>query len=197
MPKKDIPAYVALQLKRVVGNGFVEIWGPIDEITGDIQGKLNKYQRLLSDEAIAKANTANGELLFEGTCAACHILHGKGGLIGPDLTGSNRTNTAYLLSNILNPNGDIQDDYKTVVITTNDGRTYSGTIVSENERNVTLRVVGQDPIAISTSKIQNMEHTSKSMMPEGLLNTLTDAEVLDLIAYLKALNRPNKVIANH
>lgn len=197
VPKKDIPAYVALQLKRVVGNGFVEIWGPIDEITGDIQGKLNKYQRLLSDEAIAKANTANGELLFERTCAACHILHGKGGLIGPDLTGSNRTNTAYLLSNILNPNGDIQDDYKTVVITTNDGRTYSGTIVSENERNVTLRVVGQDPIAISTSKIQNMEHTSKSMMPEGLLNTLTDAEVLDLIAYLKALNRPNKVIANH
>lgn len=194
MPKKDIPAYVALQLKRVVGNGFVEIWGPIDEISGDKQGQFSKYQRLLSDAAISKANPAAGELVYQRTCFACHTMHGKGGVIGPDLTGSNRTNTAYLLSNILDPNGDIQDDYKTVVITTNDGRTYSGNIISENDRNVTLRVVGQDPISINTSKIQNREVTKKSMMPEGLLNNLTDAEVINLMAYLKALNPPNKLV---
>ena len=196
MPKKDIPAYVALQLKRVVGNGFVEIWGPIDEISGDKQGQFSKYRRLLSDAAISKANPAEGELVYQRTCFACHRMHGKGGDIGPDLTGSNRTNTAYLLSNILNPNGDIQDDYKTVVITTNDGRTYSGNIISENDRNVSLRVVGQDPISISTSKIQNREVTSKSMMPDGLLNNLTDDEVLNLVAYLKALNPPDKLVVN-
>lgn len=194
MPKKDIPAYVALQLKRVVGNGFVEIWGPIDEISGDKQGQFSKYQRLLNDEAISKANPSAGELVYQRTCFACHTMHGKGGVIGPDLTGSNRTNTAYLLSNILEPNADIQDDYKTVVITTNDGRTYSGNIVSENDRNVTLRVVGQDPISISTSKIQNREMTTKSMMPEGLLNNLTDKEVLNLVAYLKRLNPPDKLV---
>lgn len=193
MPKKDIPAYVALQLKRVVGNGFVEIWGPIDEISGDKQGQFSKYQRLLSDEAISEANLSEGELTYQRTCFACHTMYGKGGVIGPDLTGSNRTNTAYLLSNILDPNGDIQDAYKTVVITTNDGRTYSGNIISENDRNVTLRVVGQDPISISTSKIQNREVTTKSMMPEGLLNNLTDKEVLNLVAYLKALNPPKKL----
>jgi putative membrane-bound dehydrogenase-like protein len=196
MPKKDIPAYVALQLKRVVGNGFVEIWGPIDEISGDKQGQFSKYQRLLSDTAISKANPSEGELIYQRTCYACHIMHGKGGVIGPDLTGSNRTNTAYLLSNILDPNGDVQDDYKTVVITTNDGRTYSGTIISENDRNVTLRVVGQDPISISTSKIQNREVTTKSMMPDGLLNNLTDEEVLNLVAYLKALNPPDKLVVS-
>jgi len=193
MPKNDIPAYVALQLKRVVGNGFVEIWGPIEEISGDKQGQYSKYQRLLSDDAIAKASPAEGELVYQRTCFACHVMHGKGGVIGPDLTGSNRTNTAYLLSNILEPNGDIQDAYKTVVITTNDGRTYSGNIISENDRNITLRVVGQDPIAISTSKIQNREITTKSMMPEGLLNNLTDKEVLNLVAYLKKLNPPTKL----
>ncbi|TMM58596.1 c-type cytochrome [Maribacter algarum] len=193
MPKKDIPAYVALQLKRVVGNGFVEIWGPIDEISGDKQGHFSKYQRLLSDAAISKANLTEGEAIYQRTCSACHMMHGEGGVIGPDLTGSNRTNTAYLLSNILNPNGDIQNDYKTVVITTNDGRTYSGNIISENDRNVTLRVVGQDPISISTSKIQNREVTTKSMMPDGLLNNLTDEEVINLVAYLKELNPPEKL----
>ena len=187
MPKKDIPAYVALQLKRVIGNGFVEIWGPIDEISGDIQGKFSKYQRLLSDEAIAKASPSEGELIYQRTCYACHTMHGKGGNIGPDLTGSNRTNTTYLLSNILNPNGDIQDAYKTVVITTNDGRTYSGNILSEDGRYLTLKVVGQDPISINSSKIQSREDTSKSMMPEGLLNSLTDQDVVHLFAYLKTL----------
>src|SRR5690606_18685715 len=97
------------------------------------------------------------------------------------------TNTAYLLSNILNPSGDVQDDYKLVVITSQDGRTYSGNIIAENDKNLTLRVVGQDPIIINKSQILNRDVSEKSMMPEGLLNNLSDEEVLDLIAYLKKL----------
>lgn len=196
MPRSEIPPYAALQLRRVVGNGFVEIWGPIDEISGDIQGQFNKYQRLLTDEAITEASLSEGRLIFQRTCYACHILHDEGGNMGPDLTGSNRTNTAYLLSNILTPSSDIQDDYKMVVITTQDGRTYSGNVVSENERSLMLRVVGQnDAIPINKSTILSKEMTSKSMMPEGLLNTLTDEEVLDLVAYLKALD-PNAASAS-
>ena len=187
IPRKDIPAYVAMQMRRVVGSGFVEIWGPIDDISGDIQGQFNKYQRLLSDESIANANASKGKLIYQKTCSACHVMFGEGGKIGPDLTGSNRTNTAYLLNNILNPSGEIQDDYKLVVVITQDGRTYSGNIIAENDRNITLRVVGQDPISINKSKIRSRDVTEKSMMPEGLLNTLTDSDVLDLVSYLKTL----------
>jgi len=188
LPKKDIPAYVAMQMRRVVGSGFVEIWGPIDDISGDIQGQFSKYQRLLSDEAIAQADVNKGKGIYQRTCAACHVMFGEGGVIGPDLTGSNRTNTAYLLNNILNPSGEIQDDYKLVVIITQDGRTYSGNIIAENDRSVTLRVVGQDPISINKSKIRSRDVTEKSMMPEGLLNTLSDSDVLNLVAYLKMLD---------
>ena len=187
VPRKEIPAYVAMQLRRVVGNGFVEIWGPIDDISSDVQGQFNKYRRLLSDNAIANSDAAAGEPIFQRTCAVCHMMYGEGGIIGPDLTGSNRGNTAYLLNNILNPSGDIQDDYKLVVITTQDGRTYSGNIIAENDRNVTLRVVGQEPIALNKSKIRSRDVTEKSMMPEGLLNALTDTEVLNLVAYLKTI----------
>lgn len=191
IPKEDIPAYVAMQMRRVVGSGFVEIWGPIDDISGDIQGQFSKYQRLLSDEAITNANATEGKGIYQRTCAACHVMFGEGGVIGPDLTGSNRTNTAYLLNNILNPSGEIQDDYKLVVIITQDGRTYSGNVIAENDRNITLRVVGQEPISINKSKILSRDVTEKSMMPEGLLNTLSDMDVLNLIAYLKTLN-PSK-----
>ncbi len=188
IPRKDVPAYIALQLRRVVGNGFVEIWGPIDDISGDIKNQYSKYQRLLSEQAIAEADPINGQMVFQGTCGPCHKMHGEGGIIGPDLTGSNRTNTAYLLSNILTPSADIQDDYKMVVITTQDGRTYTGNIIAEDNRTLTLRGVGQEEgLAINKTDIRSQEQTAKSLMPEGLLNNLSDQEVLDLVAYLKAL----------
>lgn len=190
IPKKDISAYAALQLRRVVGNGFVEVWGAIDDISSDVAIQFSKYQRMLTEEAIANANLKNGLEVYQRTCYACHKMHGEGGVIGPDLTGSNRTNMTYLLSNILDPSGDIQDDYKMVVITTQDGRTYTGNIIAENDRGLTLRVVGQDPISINKSDMLSKEVTTNSLMPQGLLNPLTDEEVINLVAYLKTLEPP-------
>ena len=192
IPKKDIPAYVAVQLKRVVGNGFVEIWGPIDEISGDKQTQLSKYQRMLNERDLASADPHNGLLIYERTCATCHKMHGEGGIVGPDLTGSNRTNIPYLLSNILDPSGDIQDDYKMVVITTQDGRTYTGNIIAQNDRTLTLRTVSNDAHPINKSDIQSQEQTPNSLMPEGLLNMLTEKEVQDLVAYLQNLEPISK-----
>ncbi len=185
IPKSDVPAYAARQLRRVVGNGFVEVWGPIDELSIDKEKEMVRYQQLLSQEAILSANLQNGKAVFDKSCGACHQMYGQGGMLGPDLTGSNRENLDYLLHNILDPNGDIQDDYKMEIITTRDGRTYTGNISTENDRQVVLRVVGQDQVTVNTSNIQSRETAPKSMMPEGLLQTLTDEEVIDLIGFLQ------------
>ncbi len=185
IPRRDIPAYAARQLRRVVGNGFVEIWGPIDQLTNGKAATFDRYKTLLTDEAIAAANPKNGRAVFQRSCSACHKMYGEGGIIGPDITGANRANLDYILSNILNPSEEIQDDYKMLVITSRDGRTYSGNIAAENDRQLTLRIVGQDKLTINKSDIQSREQTTVSMMPEGLLQTLSDEEVLDLVAYLR------------
>ena len=185
IPKSDVPVYVARQLRRVVGSGFVETWGPIDELPASENAAYNKYQRLLTTEALRQADPRKGKLLFQRTCGSCHKMFGEGGNIGPDLTGSNRTNVNYILSNVLNPSEEIQDDYKMVVVTTRDGRTYSGNIIGENTRQLTLRVVGQDAVVISKSEIQSQEATDVSMMPPGLFDMLRNEEVLDLVAYLR------------
>ena len=176
---------MARQLRRVVGNGFVETWGPVDELSIDREAEYTRYRALISKTALVSANLVNGKAVFQKTCGACHKMYGEGGTLGLDLTGSNRGNLDYILSNILDPNGDIQDDYRMVIITTTDGRTYVGNVSSENDRQVTLKVVGQDQVVINTSNIQSRETAPKSMMPEGLLQTLADHEVIDLIAFLR------------
>jgi putative membrane-bound dehydrogenase-like protein len=184
--KAQVPAYVARQLRRVVGNGFVEVWGPIDQVTGDKAVAYKRYQHLLKDPSLATADIANGKILFQRTCSACHTLNGEGGKLGPDLTGSNRSNLNYLLSNLIEPSSEIQDDYKMVVITSRDGRTYSGNVIAENDRQLTMRVIGQDQLVLNKSDIQSREVAATSLMPERLLETLTDKEVADLIGYLRS-----------
>ncbi|MCF2443698.1 PmoA family protein [Dyadobacter sp. CY345] len=182
--KKDIPTYVARQLRRVVGSGFVEVWGPIDHVAFD-ENAYKKYKNLLTDQNISQANVGQGRLIFKRTCAPCHKMYGEGGIIGPELTGSNRANLDYLLGNILDPSGEIQDDYKMVVVTTRDGRTYVGNIAKETERQITLRIVGQDAVAINKSDIQTRETTPVSMMPSGLLDDLSDKEITALVGYMR------------
>jgi putative membrane-bound dehydrogenase-like protein len=191
IPKKEVPAYVARQLRRVVGNGFVEIWGPIDLLPADKQKALKKYEKLLSEATLTAADQVKGKVVFSKTCSACHKLNGEGGMIGPDLTGSNRADLNYLLDNILNPSAVIQDDYKLKIITTRDGRTLTGNIARENDRQLTLRMVGQDTV-IDKSTIQSRETVPVSMMPEGLLETLTEKEVIDLVAYLRTMENVKK-----
>ena len=99
----------------------------------------------------------------------------------------------YLLSNILEPSAVIQDDYQMVVITTQSGRTFSGNITSESESQLTISIVGQENIAIAKSQIVSRETVPQSMMPVGLLNALTDQEIVDLIAFLQTTEPPESM----
>lgn len=188
--KSDVPAYVARLLRRVVGNSFVDVWGPLEELSSDKEAMFAKYRTLLTPDALSKASPTNGRALFNKTCAACHKLHGHGGVIGPDITGANRTNLEYLLGNILTPSAIIQDAYKMHIILTGDGRVYSGVPAAENDQVLKLRVANQtEPVTIAKSQIESREIAAVSMMPEGMLKTMKDQEVLDLIAYLQSLKQ--------
>ena len=189
IPPRAVPPHIARQLRRLVGARFADVWGPVDENASEDRA-YTRYRSLLNDTALKSANAQNGHAVFQRTCAACHTMYGEGGKIGPDLTGSNRGNLEYLLSNVLNPNGDVPDAYRMVVVTTRDGRTFSGNVVSETDQQLTLRVVGRDNALIRKSDIQSRETTAASMMPTGLFDSLTDREVIDLVGYLRTVKNP-------
>jgi putative heme-binding domain-containing protein len=186
IPKSDIPAYTARQLLRVVGSGFIEYWGPIEQ-EQSLEKAYIKYRNILTPAAILEANAKKGEIVFQKSCGSCHKMYGNGGNIGPELTGSNRANLDYFLFNVLNPSGEIQEDYKLVVITTRDGRTYSGNVIAENDRQVTMRIVGKESSKINKSDIQSREVMPSSLMPVGILETIQENEVLDLVKYMQTM----------
>jgi len=188
IPKSDVPPNVARQLLRVVGSGFIEVWGPIETVAKD-EAAYEKYRGILTPNALSNGNLIEGKAVFQKSCGSCHKMYGEGGDMGPDLTGSNRTDVDYILLNVLEPSAEIQDDYKMVVINTLDGRTYSGNIISENPRQITLRIVGQDPVLINKSSIQSKDITDVSMMPPGVFENLSDKEIVDLMTYLKTNKR--------
>ncbi len=184
IPRSDISAVVARQMRRVVGPSFIDWWGPMETMAQDKKRAMDRYKFLLTDEFMAGADPKNGKALFSTICATCHKLYGEGGEIGPDITGSNRGDLDYILTNMIDPNGEVAEAYQLVTISTQDGRTYAGNVYGENEQQVTLRIIGQD-IVIPKSEILSRQKSTLSMMPEGLLDALTDQQARDLISYLR------------
>jgi putative heme-binding domain-containing protein len=183
VPNSDVPVHIARQLVRLVGPSFMEVYGPIERSAEE--KSYARYRGLLNETAMSRANLQNGRAVFLRTCGACHKMFGEGGTLGPELTGSNRTNLNYLLLNVLEPNAEVSDAYKMVVVTTRDGRTYAGNVITETARQISLRLVGRDHVVINKSDVQSREATAVSMMPPGLFDALTDSEVVDLVAFLR------------
>lgn len=130
-----------------------------------------------------------GKALFAKHCAACHQLHGEGGKVGPDLTTADRKNRGYLLAQIVDPSGYIRPEFVVHNVVTVDGRKVSGIVEPSTGESVTLvNVVNNQSqkTVIAKADIEAMTPSAVSLMPEKLLDTLTDVEIGHLFAYLAA-----------
>ena len=193
VPRTDVHAYHVQQLlgfkEELLAKRIRSVWGDIRPTASDKVALIAKYKASLSPAHLKTADLGNGRRLFVKTCAACHVLFGEGGKIGPDITGSNRANIDYLLENVLDPSSIVGKDYRMTVIATTDGRVISGLIQKETDSAVTLRTIN-DTVVIAKSDIDERKLSELSLMPEGQLNQLTPEEQRDLIAYL---GTPNQV----
>lgn len=183
--RDDIPAQVARSLDEMLGKRFTKVFGTVQPIAGDREQLLAKYKALCSPAAIANADASRGRVVFAKTCAACHMLYGEGGKVGPDLTGSNRANLDYILLNSVDPSYDVPDAYKTVVVLTVDGRVVNGVLDEEDATRIVLKTAEQPRVVIAKEDIELRKVSPKSMMPEGQLDQMEKQEVIDLIKYLR------------
>ncbi len=151
------------------------------------------------DKGLTKRNFDRGRVLFgETKCFGCHRFDNEGGAQGPDLTiVSGRFSPRDLLESIIVPSKEISDQYAAVKVELDNGKTIIGRIVNLNNDTMMILPDMLDPsttIDVNRRRVEKVEKSRVSMMPEGLLNTLEKDEILDLMAYLLSRgDRDNKM----
>ena len=131
----------------------------------------------------------NGRKMFAAAlCSQCHRIGDTGGAQGPDLSGVGaRTAPADILTSIIQPSAVVSDQYSNSVITRVDGGKITGRILNEEGDKLQLAVNPFDfsaQLSINRSDIIAIDRSNESPMPVGLLNSLNEQEVADLLAYL-------------
>ncbi|MEJ5276354.1 MAG: ThuA domain-containing protein, partial [Thermogemmata sp.] len=159
--------------------------------SGEKQARIAWLNTALSREKHADAT--RGKALFRKLCAACHQLHGEGGKIGPDLTTADRHNRLYLLTHIVDPSAYIRPEYLVQTVLTHDERRLSGIAADQGSTVLLTTVVNDQPVTFSVPKadIADIRPSPVSLMPERLLDSLSDQEVADLFAYLQSQAPPS------
>lgn len=131
---------------------------------------------------------AGRKLFAAAKCFSCHRYDNEGGAYGPDLSGVvGRFSPRDLLESIIDPSKEISDQYAAVEIRTLDGRLVVGRIVNLNGDGVSVNTDMLNPggtTNVNRNNIESMKPSKISMMPTGLLDTLKENEVLDLMAYM-------------
>ncbi len=144
--------------------------------------------KMLNKEPLSGRSYANGQKMFSaGLCVACHRYGKEGGGIGPDLTNlAKRSDYKSILESTLQPNLVVSDQFEQHELTMKDGSLVLGRIVIDDKDEYGLVQSGLEPLKIK--KVKKSEVASKkgskiSMMPGGLINSMNEEEVKDLIAY--------------
>jgi putative heme-binding domain-containing protein len=185
--RTEVTAFHARQIRdfkdEALTKKLTEVWGELRESAADKKELIEKLKKQLDAPTLAKANLSQGRVLFTAICGACHQMYGAGGKIGPDLTGSGRSNIDYLLENIADPSGVVSADYRMSLLTLKDGRVLSGVITGTTDKTLTLRTLAET-MTLEKSEITKTETSPVSMMPEGLLLAFQPDQIRDLIAYL-------------
>jgi putative membrane-bound dehydrogenase-like protein len=187
VPASDVPAEIVRQLRnlrdKTLDERIAKVWGIVRTTPAERVKLIADWKKKLTDPAPA-ADLALGRAVFAKTCQQCHTLHGVGGKVGPDITGSNRANPDYLLENILDPSAVIPNDYKLTVLTLKNGQIINGIVRAETSAALTV-VTANETLTVPANDVEEREPSPASMMPDDLIKPLRAEEVRALIAYLR------------
>jgi putative heme-binding domain-containing protein len=159
------------------------LWGRVTPATTrEKQGKISAVTTILGKD---KGDPAAGKPVMLKQCGICHQLFGEGNKIGPDLTTADRINLAVLLPNVIDPSAVIRPEFAAYTVQTTDGRILNGLLADSNADSITLLDAKNVRTTLNRAEIETLEPAGASLMPERILDTLTDQQIRDLFAYLR------------
>lgn len=162
-----------------------ELYAALDAAAAGQRAKLEELLAHLSGGDVRR-----GQAVFNGSkaaCSACHAIGYLGGNVGPDLTRIGKIRSERdLLESIVFPSASFVRSYEPVLVTTKDGKSYNGLIRKDTPEELTLATGLNQEVRIVRTDVEEIQPGKVSVMPAGLDQQLTPAELADLVAFLKA-----------
>jgi cytochrome c oxidase cbb3-type subunit III len=192
---------------QVISNGIPGTAMPSNGTNGQGVGMTDEeiwqiITYLRSQEVKAPAtplgNAAHGKDLFYGdaNCSLCHMVEGKGGRLGPDLSGvgGSRTREA-LVDSVRNPSRrlawglseatkEFPQEYESVTVVTADGKQIKGVTLNEDSFSVQIMDAGEHIHLLDKATLRSFQKSRQSAMPKYDTDVLSDKELSDVVAYL-------------
>lgn len=130
-----------------------------------------------------------GQAIYKKHCSVCHRHGGEGGLVGPDLTGMAAHPKEELLIHILDPNRSVEGNFRLHTVTTADGKVLAGLLASETRTSIELVDSQGKRFLLPREDIEELQVSSKSVMPEGFEKQMSEKDMGDLLEFLTKRGR--------
>jgi cytochrome c oxidase cbb3-type subunit III len=200
-------AHSDAEMFQVISNGIPGTAMPANGTNGQGVGMTDEeiwqiitYIRSVEVKAPAKpmGNAARGKELFYGdaNCSLCHMIAGKGGRLGPELTsvGASRTREA-IIDSVRNPSRrlawglteatkEFPQEYETITAVTADGKEIKGVALNEDGFSVQIMDSSENIHLLEKDKLRSFQKSRESMMPRYTPDTLSNQDLEDIVAYL-------------
>jgi putative heme-binding domain-containing protein len=149
-----------------------------------IQELIDRRRGALASISASPSRIEVGRSVFEKNCAACHQIEGKGARVGPQLDGVGVRGADRLLEDILDPNRNVDQAFRTTTVALDDGRVLSGLLLREEGEVVVLADATGKEISIPRSSIEDRKIAPLSPMPANFSEQVTEEQFLQLLTYL-------------
>jgi cytochrome c oxidase cbb3-type subunit III len=192
---------------QIISNGIPGTAMPANGTNGQGVGMTDEeiwqiITYIRSQEVKASAtpvgNAAHGKTLFYGdaNCSLCHMVAGKGGRFGPELTGVGGSRTpAAIIDSVRHPSHhlawglteatkEFPQEYESVTAVTVDGKEIKGVTLNEDSFSLQIMDTNEQIHLLEKSKLRSFQKSRKSAMPRYGPDVLGDKDLNDIVAYL-------------
>jgi putative heme-binding domain-containing protein len=134
--------------------------------------------------AAAVADVAAGAKSFEVRCGVCHQMEGKGARVGPQLDGVGGRGLDRILEDVLDPNRNVDQMFRTTVLALEDGRVISGLLLREEGKILVMADAQGQEVRVPADEVEERKTVQLSPMPADLAQQIPEPEFHDLLQYL-------------
>jgi putative heme-binding domain-containing protein len=187
VPRDQLTAFHVTRLASLknaeVDRRVVATWGRINKTPAEQQTQIAKLEKIFTEAPLWAYSANAGRQHFQKLCMSCHRLGNEGTQLGPELTGAGKHGIRYYLENVIDPNAVIGTDFQVTTVETKDDETISGLLTGETPSALTVRTTTGETVIPKTT-IKQRSTADKSLMPEGLLESLGEREQIELLKFL-------------